>query len=132
MYYDLLPGLTEAHDRCLQAWDQAFASGDTAAVEAFPAEAYEGFFGHGGGEWVNPVLREEAVLGIRRFAGAVCPAVHKTTGRTIHPRSDHEAIVAYERQIEKDGRTIARFLVLQTWRRENGAWQVWREVAEHF
>jgi hypothetical protein len=124
--------LVSVHDRSLQAWDQAFQTGDTTLVESFPAVTYEGFFGHVDVERVEPVDRAEAVLGIRRFAGAVHPATHSTQGRIIRMRSETEGVVFYERVIEKDGRSMAKFLVLQSWRKISDTWQVVREVAEHF
>jgi hypothetical protein len=127
----VIADLMSVHDRSLQAWDQAFQTGDTTVVESFPAVNYEGFFALVGVERVEAVDRAEAVLGIRRFAGAVHPATHTGLGRIIRMRSETEGVVFYERVIEKDGRSVARFLVLQTWRKISDTWQVAREVAEH-
>jgi hypothetical protein len=46
-------------------------------------------------------------------------------------RTDSEAVVSYERSISRDDSIKMTFLVLQTWRIENGEWKIVREIAEY-
>lgn len=126
----MLEEFTAVHDRCLQAWADAVQSGDGSGLREFPGEGYQGFFGHGGAEGVEPVDRAEAVAGAGRLVGAFRGCSHRTGGRMIRMSGANEAVVTYERIFERGGAVQCRFLVLQAWRRQEGAWKVVRESAE--
>ncbi|HWI65020.1 MAG TPA: hypothetical protein VNT75_24600 [Symbiobacteriaceae bacterium] len=119
------------HDQCLAAWETAFRSGDISGLAPYRAPSYQGFFGHAGVTAVEPVDREESLQGVRLFSLALKGAVHRAEHRVIRMRSETEAVVTYERIIERDGAPIATFVVLQAWRKLGGAWQIFREASEH-
>lgn len=119
------------HDQCLAAWEKAFRSGDISDLEPFRAPSYQGFFGHAGVTAVESVDREESLQGVRLFSLALKGATHRAENRVIRMRSDSEAVVTYERVIEREGAPVATFVVLQAWRKMGGGWLLLREASEH-
>ncbi|HWI53054.1 MAG TPA: hypothetical protein VNT01_13020 [Symbiobacteriaceae bacterium] len=119
------------HDRYLAAWETAFRLGDTTDLERFPAPSYQGFFGHAGVTMVEPVDREESIQGVRLFSRALRGASARAEGRTVRMRSETEAVVTFERIIEREGAPVAVYAVMQSWRKAGEAWLVVRETAEH-
>lgn len=122
---------TSALEQSLAAWDTAFQTGDTSGLERFRAPSYQGFFGHAGVDMVEPVDREESIAGVRLFSRALKGARCRAENPVTRMRSDTDAVVTYERCIERDGTPVAVYVVLQSWRKHGESWHIVRESAEH-
>jgi hypothetical protein len=121
----------DVHDQCLNAWDKAIISGEAGELSRFPSINYQGIFGYSGVTEIVPTSREDAVDGLGKLLSYVAGANHTAQNRIVKMRNDNEAVVSYERIISKEGHVTMTFLVLQTWRVEDGQWKIFREIAEY-
>lgn len=122
---------TSTLEQSLTAWDTAFQTGDTSGLERFRAPSYQGFFGHAGVDMVEPVDLEESVAGVRLFSRALKGARCRAENPVVRMRSADDAVVTYERFIEREGAPVAVYVVLQSWRKHGEVWHIVRESAEH-
>jgi hypothetical protein len=119
------------HDQCLDDWNKAVRSGEMGSLSKYPSSDYQGFFGYKDASNVTPTSRDEAIRGLQELLAYVVGSDHTAQHRIIKMRTDSEAVVSYERSISKGDSIKMTFLVIQTWRIENGEWKIVREIAEN-
>jgi hypothetical protein len=106
-------------------------TGQMGSLSKYPSTDYQGFFGYKDASNVTPTSRDEAIRGLQELLGYVVGSDHTAQYRIVKIRSDREAVVSYERYISRDDSIKMTFLVLQTWRVDNGEWKIVRETAEN-
>jgi hypothetical protein len=119
------------HDQCLDDWNKAVRSGEIGSLSKYPSSDYQGFFGYKDASNVTATSRDEAIRGLQELLSYVVGSDHRSQDRNIKMRTDREAVVSYERSISRDDSVKMTFLVLQTWRIDNGEWRIVREIAEN-
>ena len=118
------------HDRYLQAWADAMATGDAVAVEAFLAPGYHGWFAPTSDRHV-PYDRADAVAGMRESVAKLRGAGFRAEHRTVYQRGHDEAVVSYEKLIGTADDPAATAFIVEAWRREGERWLLCRELTEH-
>jgi hypothetical protein len=120
----------QVHDRYLQAWATALATGEAAEAEAFMAADYHGWFAPASDRHV-PYDRADGVEGMRESVATLRGAGFRAAQRTVCRRGDDEAVVSYEKRIERADEVVASAFIVEAWRREGGQWVLCRELTEH-
>jgi hypothetical protein len=121
---------TETHDRYLDAWQHAFAAGDTEALEAFLAPGYHGSFAASAGE-ATAFDAAEALAGVRASVEALRGAEQTIASRVVGERPDGSACVFYAKTIVLAERRVGAFVV-ESWVRDGASgWRLLRESVEH-
>ncbi len=131
----VLPGrragaFRDVHDGYVECWRLALASGDAAAVEEYLAEGYHGWFAASSTRSV-PYDRDEAIEGMRDSVAGLCGAALRAEHRVVALRGDGEAVVSYQKLIERDGDPVASAIILEAWRDTETGWLLEREFTEH-
>ncbi|MGB8954613.1 MAG: hypothetical protein WCC10_04520 [Tumebacillaceae bacterium] len=110
----------ETHNRYLSAWKEALRTGNPGEVDAYTARHVRAEFGYAG----------VADPGLRELISAHRGAEHRCENRVIRPRNETEVVVFYERIMEREGKILAQYQLLQTWRQIEGEWRLIRELVE--
>lgn len=118
------------HDRYLQAWADAMATGDADAVEVFLAPGYHGWFAPASDRHF-PYDRADCVAGMRESVAKLRGARFRAEHRTICQRGPDEAVVSYEKLIGPADHPAAAAFIVEAWRREGERWLLCRELTEH-
>ena len=120
---------TRMHDRYIQDWNDAMASGDTSAVERMSEDYVVAFF-HGVKD--KPVLfsRAEAVSGMQQSVHELLGAKKVFNHRVIRLKDESHAVVFYELCIEKEDQVLARLFTIEKWELIEGRWMVAGEIEQ--
>jgi hypothetical protein len=126
----VIEDFTQAHAAYVDAWIAAMRDGDTAPIEAFMAPDYHG--------WYAPSSRDEfaydrasAVAGMRDSVANLRGATFVAAHRSVSVRGRDEAVICYEKRIERSSGVHSASLVLEAWRREGERWWLHREMTEY-
>jgi hypothetical protein len=120
----------EAHDRYLQAWQHAFATGDVARIEGFLEDGYHGVFATSAAEG-GTFGASEGLEGVRASAASLQGATQTIGRRVLGRRDDGAVCVFYSKTIAIDGRQIDAFVVENWLPSDDGGWKLCRETVEH-
>jgi hypothetical protein len=120
----------DVHDRFLRAWATGLSAGQTDEIEEFMATDYHGWFAPTATQQ-HPYDRTGAVDGMRGSVASLRGAQFVADHRTISLRSEDEAVVCYEKRIERSGRLHSSALIVESWRHDGARWWLHRELTEY-
>jgi hypothetical protein len=118
------------HDAYLDAWQNAFATGDPIGLEAFLADDYHGVFATAPETWVSVDARV-AIAGVAESVRTLRGAVQRVDRRLIGRRSDGAVCVFYVKTISAGGQDTGAFVTENWARTADGRWLLQREAVEH-
>ncbi len=118
------------HDRYLEAWADALATGDCTSVEAHLAPGYHGWFAPAPDRHA-PYDHEDGVAGMRDSVRSLAGSGFRAAHRTVCRRGPDQAVVSYEKLIERDSAVVAGAFIVEAWRRDGDRWLLCRELTEH-
>lgn len=120
----------QQHDEYLQAWEDALATGDGAKVEAYLAAGYHGWFAQTSDRHV-PYDREDGVEGMHDSVKSLRGSSFRTAHRTVCRRGPDQAVVSYEKLIERNGAIVGCAFIVEAWLQDGDRWLLCRELTEH-
>jgi hypothetical protein len=120
----------ETHDRYLQAWQHAFATGEVSQIEGFLGDGYHGVFAASAAEGVT-FDASEGLEGVRASANSLRGAAQAIGPRVLGRRDDGAVCVFYAKTIAVDETRIDAFVVENWLPARDGAWKLCRETVEH-
>jgi hypothetical protein len=120
----------ETHDRYLEAWQHAFATGEASQIEEFLAEGYHGVFAASAAVGVT-FDASEGLAGVRASTESLRGATQEIGSRVLGQRDDGAVCVFYAKTVAVNGRRIAAFVVENWLPARDGRWKLCRETVEH-
>ncbi len=126
----MIEEFTRAHAAYVDAWIAAMDDGDTGPIEEFMAPDYHGWYAAGSRDEFA-YDRASAVAGMRDAVANLRGARFVAEHRTISVRGADEAVICYEKRIERDARVHSASMVVEAWRRDGDRWWLHREMTEY-
>lgn len=126
---DELTLFTEMHDRYIQDWNTAMATGDTSALERMSEDYYVAFFN---GVKDKPILfnKQDAVTGMQQSVNELLGAKKRFNHRIIRLNDASHAVVFFELCIEKDEQVLASMFTIEKWECIDGRWWIASEIEQ--
>ncbi|HEU5140540.1 MAG TPA: hypothetical protein VFT51_11225 [Bacillales bacterium] len=127
---DIHKEFTEMHDQYFEKWKHALKIGDPSELEKLmPADYYVTFFIR---NHEKPTFFDhtEAVEGMRQSVSAHNGETKYFENRVIRVRGEGNVVVFFEQVIKNNGVELARLFTIENWRKQNGQWELVREVQE--
>jgi hypothetical protein len=121
---------SQTHDAYLEAWQQAFATGDPSGLEPFLAEEYHGVFSTGPDTSVS-VDASVAIAGVAESVRSLRGAKQRIDRRVIGRRGEGAVCVFYAKTIVADRGETGAFVTENWARSEDKGWLLYRESVEH-
>lgn len=120
---------TAMHDRYIQDWNLAMATGDTSALERMSEDYYVAFFN---GVKDKPILfsKQDAVSGMQQSVNELLGAKKVFNHRVIRLKDDSHAVVFFELCIEKESQVLARLFTIEKWECIDGRWWIASEIEQ--
>lgn len=119
------------HDRMWALYAEAMATCRTEEMEAVMVEDHMCYFGLGGTDRFELCDRQACINGLRQSFAKPSTARFSMEGRQVRLRGTNEAVVAFEKVMEKDGKVLTRFFCIECYRLIDGNWRLFRETLEH-
>lgn len=127
----MLADFAAFHDRMWELYAAALANCETAEMEAVMVEDHMCYFGLGGKDRFELCDRQACIDGLRQSFSKPSTARFRMEGRQMRLRGADEAVVAFEKVMEKDGKVLTRFFCIECYRLIDGQWRLFRETVEH-
>jgi hypothetical protein len=120
----------QTHDAYLDAWQQAFATGDPSGVEPFLAKEYHGAFATAPDTSVS-VDANVAIAGVAETVRSLRGAEQRIDRRVIGRRGGSAVCVFYARTVVADGAETGSFVTENWSHTADKGWLLYRASVEH-
>ncbi|HWI53176.1 MAG TPA: hypothetical protein VNT01_13630 [Symbiobacteriaceae bacterium] len=128
---ELLDQITAFHDHLWALYSTALATCETGEMEAVMAEHHTCYFGTGAADQFAVCDKAACIEGLRSSFAKPSTAKFRMEGRQIRLRGLDQAVIAFEKVMEKDGQVLTRFFCIECYRLVDGQWRLFRETVEH-